>query len=333
MAEPKGLGTVMESTGLETSRGTSLPGTSGKDGAKETGASAKETDASKEEEDYDEEEDDDYDPESKPEPAEASSEDEEDNADYSAIGLATTQVRTRNQRYQERHQEKTDYTRNIVRPVSGNFDFNSIFNELKQKSNEGKPTNWNEILDESEIKPAEEPVKPQPVPENTDQADGEEKIWINTSYAFAGKVVTESKLVDANSAEAKAYLNSTSGLQLKNGTDAKEHRSFVPVIRTVEGYDEPLELKIKLKRPSLIDKFLMTLGNKYQKLSTLEKSRLDWASYVDTNKINDELRLHNKDGYLEKQDFLGRLQVKQDENYEKAREADRIKRWQEQNKT
>ena len=42
------------------------------------------------------------------------------------------------------------------------------------------------------------------------------------------------------------------------------------------------------------------------KLSTLEKSRLDWASF-DKRNINEELKIHNKAGYLDKQDFINRM--------------------------
>lgn len=149
-----------------------------------------------------------------------------------------------------------------------------MFNTLKAKSTEGKPTDWKEILgddgqDNDEVKDDTSKITVPSETNNEQLTDQPAKIWINTSYAFAGRVITESKQVDADSAEAKAYLNSTAGLQMKEGATQK-YRAFVPVIRTIKGSDEPVELRIKLKRPSLIDKFLSTLGNKFQKLSTLE---------------------------------------------------------------
>lgn len=273
------------------------------------------------------EEDSDYDPDAKqPEDNEPDSESDKEEYNYSAIGSSTTQVRTRNQRYQETTNEKL--MSNIVGEVS-NVDFDSIFNDLKLKSIQGKSTK--EVLGEEVVQSTEK--SPEKAPEKLDPVDDDvDKVWIKTSYVFAGKVITESKQVDANSAEAKAFLNSAAGIQMVSGEENGKKRSFVPIIRSVDGYDEPLELRIKLKRPSLIDRFMSSQGNKEQKLSTLEKSRLDWACFVDENKISDDLKLHNKDGYLEKQDFLGRLQHKQDKAYENAREADRIKRWQDQQK-
>ena len=96
---------------------------------------------------------------------------------------------------------------------------------------------------------------------------------------------------------------------------------------------ETYELRIKLKRPSLIDKFIALNGNnKKMKLSTLEKSRLDWASFIDKRKIGDELKRHNRGGYLDKQDFLNRVDYKKDEIYQRAKEEERKRQFQLQGK-
>ncbi|KAM3966220.1 craniofacial development protein 1-like [Aphomia sociella] len=53
--------------------------------------------------------------------------------------------------------------------------------------------------------------------------------------------------------------------------------------------------------------------NKTSKLSTLEKSKLDWLTYKKEEGIEDEIERHNKGkaGYLERQDFLERADVRQ----------------------
>ncbi|GMF58514.1 unnamed protein product [[Candida] boidinii] len=71
------------------------------------------------------------------------------------------------------------------------------------------------------------------------------------------------------------------------------------------------------KRASLIDDVIN--GKSNAKLSTLEKSRLDWASYVDKQKISEELRNANKGGYLETQDFLARVDSNRDQQFKEAR--------------
>ncbi|CAG4949978.1 unnamed protein product [Colias eurytheme] len=53
--------------------------------------------------------------------------------------------------------------------------------------------------------------------------------------------------------------------------------------------------------------------NKKNTLSTLEKSKLDWNTYKADEGIEEEITSHNKGkaGYLERQDFLGRTDVRQ----------------------
>lgn len=236
--------------------------------------------------------------------------------DYSHIGLDISLVKTRSQRYQETN--KKLYGGGLVRGQAS-VDIDSIFNELKSGTSTG--SEWLKAISEEPTPAKPTPATPPPITNNY----APETITIKSTYAFAGRIVTETKTVDANSAEAKAYLNSTSHVAAADGEE-RPYRLFVPVVRKVPGQDEPVELRIKLKRPSLIDKFLATSGKKI-KLSTLEKSRLDWASFVDKRQIQDELKIGNKAGYLEKQDFLGRLQSKRDENYQAAKDEERRKKF------
>lgn len=282
------------------------------------------------EEDDDEEEDDDYDPNAKPKPEEIPSDDEklDEEKDYSSIQAAVTQVKTRSQR---NHAVDTSsrYIGSYATDELGlvqhqsNIDVNSIFSDLNKL---GGTNDWNTLI---QITPEEKVEIEAKAQRKLDELNPD-KIKIESSYAFAGKIITETKLVDANSAEAKAYLNSTSTITASKETHV---RSFIPVMRKVPGIEEPVELFIKLKRPSLVDKFLAVQGSKKQKLSTLEKSRLDWASFVDHRKIGDDLKIGNRGGFLDKQDFLGRVQYKRDEKYQEAKEVERQKNWKAQLKS
>ncbi|KAG6444788.1 hypothetical protein O3G_MSEX003583 [Manduca sexta] len=53
--------------------------------------------------------------------------------------------------------------------------------------------------------------------------------------------------------------------------------------------------------------------NKKNKLSTLEKSKLDWTTYKQEEGIEEEIQSHNKgkQGYLERRDFLERADLRQ----------------------
>lgn len=57
---------------------------------------------------------------------------------------------------------------------------------------------------------------------------------------------------------------------------------------------------------------LNKIGKK-DKISTLEKSKLDWNKFKQSEGIDEEIKTFNrgKDGYLEKQDFLQRTDLRQ----------------------
>lgn len=62
---------------------------------------------------------------------------------------------------------------------------------------------------------------------------------------------------------------------------------------------------------SALTSFLGQLGKK-GKLSTLEKSKLDWDQFKKKEGIDEDIQIHNKgkDGYLERQDFLQRTDLR-----------------------
>ncbi|GAA6064260.1 hypothetical protein JCM10212_002587 [Sporobolomyces blumeae] len=65
-------------------------------------------------------------------------------------------------------------------------------------------------------------------------------------------------------------------------------------------------------------------GAKPPKLNTLEKSKLDWDSYVSKETgLSDTLSHARKDGYLEKRDFLDRVERRKEEGYEAGKKKAR----------
>ncbi|KAM9895687.1 hypothetical protein OXX79_007935 [Metschnikowia pulcherrima] len=296
-----------------------LPVPEKEDSASTNAATEKEHNNDDNEDDDEDDEDDDYDPSKKTEITEEESENSDDEAqpDYSGITTEVSQVRTRGQKFKDTFASKTGHSLpNGLLQDDSRVNVDEIFQSLQKNGAD----DWASLVrsDDPEAEPPKEEIF-----QNNDE--NEEKVRIYTTYTFAGKLVREEKVVDANSAEAKAYLNSTTGL---TSEENRPHKSYVTVVRKVAGTDEEKPLRIKLKRPSLIDKFL--LGDKKNKLSTLEKSRLDWASFVDKKKLKDDLAIHNKGGYLEKQDFLGRVEANRDTQYQEARELDRQRQWQQQ---
>lgn len=133
---------------------------------------------------------------------------------------------------------------------------------------------------------------------------GEEMISIKRTYAFAGEAITEEKIVSKSSAEARLYLQSQQ-------TDP-DHVSK-PGIQT--------PLRRPKKRASMFEPSSEGSGQapnvnkgKGPKLNTIEKSKLDWAGYVDKEGMKDELdgAEKSKEGYLGKKEFLDRVVAKRD---------------------
>lgn len=274
-------------------------------------------------EDYDEEEDDDYDPSKAEDKVAEESSDDEEMPDYSAVS-GVSQVKTRGQIYSGQAASTTLRLSGLV-PNESRVDVDALFSSLTEEAGSSE---WRLLLriDDSNDQSTN---RKQQSEKGLETNEEEMQIRIVTTYTFAGRLVRESKLVAADSAEARAYLNSTSGL-MASDDDKENHKSYVTVIRKVQGTEEERPLRIKLKRSSLIDKFLAR--DKKNKLTTLEKSRLDWASFVDKKKIKDDLAQHNKGGYLEKQAFLNRVENKRDEQYQQAKDRERQQQWQQQQK-
>jgi len=82
-----------------------------------------------------------------------------------------------------------------------------------------------------------------------------------------------------------------------------------------------------VKTPGGLANILSQIGKK-SKLTILEKSKQDWDGYKKKEGIMEELITHNKgkDGYLEKQDFLERTDLRQFELEKSMRAANRSRK-------
>lgn len=125
-----------------------------------------------------------------------------------------------------------------------------------------------------------------------------EKVKITKVFDFAGEEVRVTKEVDASSKEAKSFLKQTE----------KENPQAVATSTA-----PPLPAGSGIKRSSGMSSLLGKIGAKKQKMSTLEKSKLDWESFKEEEGIGEELALHNrgKEGYIERKAFLDRVDHRQ----------------------
>lgn len=136
----------------------------------------------------------------------------------------------------------------------------------------------------------------------------EEMITIKRTYVFAGETITEEKVVPKSSAEARLHLQSQNAAP--KPTTSSSGKPLRRPLKRRSRFDPPPESGT-VGSPS------SGLGSKDQgrKLNTIEKSKMDWAGYVDKAGIKEELTVAEKakDGYLGKMDFLGRVDAKRED--------------------
>jgi len=189
----------------------------------------------------------------------------------------------------------------------------SLFDDPPKKSQE---SNEKSVTDKSNTKPKsllsglfdEEPVSmstatkdKSEISRNLNDEKKSDKIEIKKVFDFAGETVTVSKEVASDSSEAKKYLKST-----------EEDHKTTPVSST------------GTKRPGGLAGIVGSIGKK-QKMGVLDKSKLDWNSFVSQEGISEELKTHNrgKEGYVEKQMFLERADLRQFEIEKSIRDKNR----------
>ncbi|KAJ5925830.1 hypothetical protein N7454_007340 [Penicillium verhagenii] len=145
-------------------------------------------------------------------------------------------------------------------------------------------------------------------------------IKIKRTYKFAGEMITEEKTVPKDSAEAKAFLSSGETIENSIEEVTVSNRNLRRPLRKMSRFDPNPTGAIKKSW----EKQAAEAGDQAAsgpKINTVEKSRLDWAQYVDHAGISDELRVHSKakEGYMGRMDFLGRTEARKDEEARQAR--------------
>ncbi|KAM0334312.1 hypothetical protein ACHAQA_001335 [Verticillium albo-atrum] len=226
-------------------------------------------------------------------------------------------VKTRSMRAQEKEEKKTAA---ITGPVT--VDVDALWAQMLA----GKPAAAPEPMDLDDA-PAQDEMAPPAAPEAEDPPS---MIRIKRTYNFAGKVHTEEKLVARDSAEAKLHL-AAQGDVLPTTDDAegsapralrKAFRSaFEPIVDVSAPTRRDLNLGVTVRIRAREKE-----AQEARKLNTVEKSRMDWAGYVDQEGLKDELELagRSKDSYAGRQDFLARSEALREEEAYKARMAGRV---------
>ncbi|XP_068267424.1 craniofacial development protein 1 [Nyctibius grandis] len=166
----------------------------------------------------------------------------------------------------------------------------SFLSDVGQKPKAGAATQGMQAKKAEEGKSGN---KLQEKPKQSEKPKDSGKVTITKVFDFAGEEVRVTKEVDSTSKEAKSFLK-----------QQEKWQSAAPAsLPTVSG----------VKRPSGISSLLGKIGSKKQKMSTLEKSKLDWENFKEEEGIVEELAIHNrgKDGYIERKAFLERVDHRQ----------------------
>ncbi|XP_065808377.1 craniofacial development protein 1 isoform X1 [Labrus bergylta] len=174
---------------------------------------------------------------------------------------------------------------------------------------------WASFLSDVGSRPKESTAPPQPsstrtvdsspstiTPSRTETKEPA-KVTITKVFDFAGEEVRVNKEVSADSKEAKIYLKSQSSKQEENIEEEKQSSS--PSRSPPPGPS--------VKRPAGMSSLLSRFGGKKQKMSTLEKSKMDWDAFKSEEGITEELAIHNRgrEGYVERKNFLERVDHRQ----------------------
>ncbi|KAM0198774.1 hypothetical protein ACHAPA_001003 [Fusarium lateritium] len=228
-------------------------------------------------------------------------------------------VKTRRQRAAEKEERK--YVTNNV-PVT--VDVDALWAQMISQT--PAPGSQIDRPDRTDAETNPENRKDEPISRAVDSAGSDDPsamIRIKRTYNFAGRVHTEEKLVPRDSAEAKLYLASQSQDVPAEGPEKRVTRkafrsAFEPQMELLpHRSDLNLGMAARIKAAK---------EAQAKKLNVVEKSRMDWAGYVDKEGIKDELELagKSKDSYMAREDFLAKSEALREEDSRRARLAGKV---------
>ncbi|KAI1003786.1 hypothetical protein K3495_g4422 [Podosphaera aphanis] len=151
-------------------------------------------------------------------------------------------------------------------------------------------------------------------------------ITIKRTYNFAGKIHEEEKVVPRNSAEAKLYMTTHSNASTEPPSKKleKPKRPLKLAYRSIfepvpENMPKRTDLHFGTRRANRV--LLAGVVNQEKKLNTVQKSAIDWASFVDKEGISDELDAagKSKGAFKARQEFLARVEQKKEEQARRAK--------------
>uniref|UniRef100_A0A2K5F355 Craniofacial development protein 1 n=1 Tax=Aotus nancymaae TaxID=37293 RepID=A0A2K5F355_AOTNA len=135
-----------------------------------------------------------------------------------------------------------------------------------------------------------------------------DELWAS----FLNDVGPKSKVSPSTQVKKGEETEETSSSKLLVKAEELEKPKETEKVKITKVFDFAGE-EVRLKRSSGMSSLLGKIGAKKQKMSTLEKSKLDWESFKEEEGIGEELAIHNrgKEGYIERKAFLDRVDHRQ----------------------
>ncbi|XP_073911749.1 craniofacial development protein 1 isoform X7 [Castor canadensis] len=136
----------------------------------------------------------------------------------------------------------------------------------------------------------------------------EDELWAS----FLNDVGPKSKVPQSTQVKTGEETEELSSSKLLVKAEELEKPKETEKVKITKVFDFAGE-EVRLKRSSGMSSLLGKIGAKKQKMSTLEKSKLDWESFKEEEGIGEELAIHNrgKEGYIERKAFLDRVDHRQ----------------------
>ncbi|KAF4585619.1 SWR1-complex protein 5 [Ophiocordyceps camponoti-floridani] len=226
-------------------------------------------------------------------------------------------IKTRRQRAEEKAERHLAASTD---PVT--IDVDALWEHMKSGKPIHKPDNPASQQAVDEAKTPKGDSENNPPTATQDKDDNPETITIKRTYTFAGRVHTEEKVVPATQQKPASTKPPTPPRNYPPRPTRKAFRSiFEPPLdgASTLPHRPDLDLGLAARRKAAQDA-------QARKINTVEKSRMDWAGYVDREGIQDELALasKSKDSYNAREAFLARSEAIRDGEAKRARMANRL---------
>ncbi|XP_018330978.1 craniofacial development protein 1 [Agrilus planipennis] len=208
-----------------------------------------------------------------------------------------------------RKKGKSKPARKRTKRESDEDENKTIKTETRKPEDEKKRVDalWADFMKDTGFKPRSELLKNESKTNTSSEQQQkkpelkkEDKIKITQVFDFAGEEIKVEKEIPVSSDEAKGLVNENSSTSTNSG---------------------------KKVRKGGLNSVLGQIGKK-SKINTLDKTKLDWDQYKKEENIEEELKAYSKskDGYLERQDFLQRADLRRFEIEKSVRNSLRANR-------